>query len=498
MSTERQLWDKVEQQKQQHPSADAGDYTVLWGEADPEARPDGMTWVPETGTLTYDLWDAQREAVEALQTDADLVALTAGYGSGKSILGARYLIKNALEYPESRFMAMGIDFSKARDSTFRTLFEQLPGDRTAVVTSSYNGPETSPIVTDYNRQEHRLTLINDTEIICGSADRWNRYAGISLSGFWGDEVSHYSNLHDLLEMIGSRLRGVDGPHKQLWTTTGNGQNNAAFDVIERGKDANDEPLGLEVEKVQASTLENPYLDDATKERFKRQYGSTSREAEALHGGFSSSGGQLLTRDQLQFVDNTDLEIEAAEYHVGVDLSYTGSEAKAEANDSDYTAVTLVLFDRETRQATCVDFQRTRGKTLRQTLQWLADQLEEIPAPVVKIEEVGASKWFIQEARTEIPGRVQAVTPGNRSKESRLTEMGILFERGDVSLLNTDMDENLGFDPRWRPFVREWVQLGTNDSSPDILDSAYYALQDLPLGGEKQAQIGHMESCDPWG
>jgi len=497
MSTERQLWDKVEQQKQQQPSTAAGGYTVLWGEADPEARPDGMTWVPETGTLTYDLWDAQREAVEALHGDADLTLFLAGYGSGKSLIGARWLIKQALEYPGGRFMAMGIDFSKARDSTFRTLFEQLPGDRTAVVTSSYNGPETSPIVTDYNRQEHRLTLVNDSEIILGSADRWNRYAGISISGFWGDEVAHYSDLHDLLEMIGSRLRGVDGPKKQLWTTTGSGKG-ALFDIAERGKDANDEPLGLAVEKVEASTLDNPYLDESTKERFKRQYGNTSREAEALHGGYSSSGGQLLTRDQLQFIHEDNLEFQAAEYHVGVDLSYTGDAAKAEANDSDYTAVTLVIYDRQTQQATCIDFQRTRGKTLRQTLQWLGAQLADIPAPVVKIEEVGASKWFIQEARNEIPGRVQAVTPGNRSKESRLTEMGILFERGDVQLMNSDVDENLGYDPHWRNWVREWINLGTNDSSPDILDSTYYALQNLSLGGDTENRIGPIESCDPWG
>jgi len=140
------------------------DVTVLWNVADPENRPDGMTWSPESRTLTYDLWNAQRDALEAIRSDADITGFLAGYGSGKTIFGARWLIRQALEYDGSRFLGMGIDFTKARDTTFRVLFEQLPGGRTSIVTSSYNGPETSPVVADYNRQNHRLTFINDSVV----------------------------------------------------------------------------------------------------------------------------------------------------------------------------------------------------------------------------------------------------------------------------------------------------------------------------------------------
>ena len=102
--------------------------------------------------LTYDVWESQRTTLDALRSsDHDVVAFLADYGSGKSITGARWLIAQALRYPGSRFLTMGIDFTKARDTTFHVLFKNLPGERTDIVTLAYSGPETSPVVADYNR-----------------------------------------------------------------------------------------------------------------------------------------------------------------------------------------------------------------------------------------------------------------------------------------------------------------------------------------------------------
>lgn len=124
----------------------------------------------------------------------------------------------------------------------------------------------------------------------GSADKWSRYAGDEYSGVWCDEASHFgSDLHDLLEMLGSRLRGVDGPKVMFWTLTGNGYN-AAWEILEQRQDSDGEPLGLNIEVIRASTLDNPYIDAADKERFKRQYAGTGREEQALHGGFAAAQG----------------------------------------------------------------------------------------------------------------------------------------------------------------------------------------------------------------
>jgi len=166
-----------------------GDVGVEWRDAAPDERPEGMTWRSETGddqaVLAYDVWDAQRETLDAVESgDHDVVAFLAGYGSGKSVFGARWLLSKALEHPGSRFLAMGVDFQKARDTTYPKLFAQLPGDRTTLTTSGFNGPENSPLVADYNRQQHRLTLVNDSVITLGSADKYSRYAGAEFGAVW--------------------------------------------------------------------------------------------------------------------------------------------------------------------------------------------------------------------------------------------------------------------------------------------------------------------------
>lgn len=493
--TEREVRKQFEQVLEQQRPERTEDVTVLWGAADPENRPQGHTWVSDRNTLTFDVWGAQRRTLDAIDGgENDIVAFLAGYGSGKTIFGARWLLSQALENDRSRFLGMGIDFTKARDTTFRVLFEQLPGDRTGIVTSSYNGPEQSTIVEDYNRQNHRLTLVNDTVIKLGSADKWNRYAGDEYGGVWLDEPSHYGeDLHDLLEMIGSRLRGVSGPKTQLWTLTGNGHN-AAFDILERGEDSTGDEIGLNIELVRASTLNNPYLDDGEKERFERQYGDTSRESQALYGGFSDGSGSLLSRDQLEFTHVDDLPDREYRFHIGVDLAYVASKRRAEATDSDYTAASLIAVTPESGRAYLLDVERTRGLTLRETIQWLARIADTVPDPLVKIEDTAAQTWFIQEAKGTVPGRIQAITP-KENKETRIADMSILFERGDVLIANREVDENLGYDPRYRPFVREWCQFGGSDDSPDLLDSVYYALKHVPLGGASEKGIF---SVDPFG
>lgn len=269
--------------------------TVNWRDAAPDARPDGIAYDDDAGTLTYDLWTAQRDCLDALiGGEADIVAFLGGYGSGKSIVGARWLIAQALAHPGSRFLAMGTDFAKARTTTYRVLFEQLPGDRTAKRTSSLNGPEQSPIVADYNKRDHRLTFTNDTEVVLGSADDWKRFAGAEFGGIWLDEPSHYqADLHDLLEMLGGRLRGVDGPKVQCWTLTGNGYNDA-WEILAQRQDKTGDPIGLDIELNRASTLDNPYLDDGAVERFTRQYGDTAREGQALEGTFQAAQGLVYT------------------------------------------------------------------------------------------------------------------------------------------------------------------------------------------------------------
>ena len=134
-------------------------------------------------------------------------------------------------------------------------------------------------------------------ITLGSADKYSRYAGAEFGAVWMDEPSHYGDiLHDLTGMITTRLRGVDGPKTQLWTLTGEGYN-AAWEILEQRQDADGDPIGLDVDVVRASVLDNPYLTDGDKARFRRKYEGTGKEQQALHGGFAAATG--LVYDQFR-------------------------------------------------------------------------------------------------------------------------------------------------------------------------------------------------------
>lgn len=64
--------------------------------------------------------------------------------------------------------------------------------------------------------------------------------------------------------------------------------NAAWEILEKRENGDGETIGLSIELVRASTLDNPYAAD--KARFERQYAKTGRETQALHGGFAAAQG----------------------------------------------------------------------------------------------------------------------------------------------------------------------------------------------------------------
>ena len=453
-------------------------FTVEWRSADPETRPEGVVCDTEESVLTYDVWESQRTTLDALRSsDHDVVAFLVGYGSGKSITGARWLIAQALRYPGSRFLAMGIDFTKARDTTFRVLFKNLPGERTDIVTSAYNGPETSPIVADYNRAEHRLTLVNDSVIILGSADRWNRYAGDEYGAIWMDEPSHYGeDLHDLLEMMGSRLRGVAGPKVMFWTLTGNGYN-AAWEILAKRQDTNGNPIGLRIEVVRASTLDNPYLSDGEKARFERQYGGTDREEQALHGGFEAAQGLVysqFTRDThiLPHPDARELVEDGEGWRIyGYDAGWRDPRVLLEIGRTSYGQ--LVVLD---------EFYE-RNAHVEDAIQWLEENnkprgtiyCEHEPADTQKFEQAG---YTAVKAEKSFNGGIEEVRKRLEADESMESSSCTSDERDGedtkrpcVGLLVSERCEHL---------IREFLSykeehVGTSSADDHCLDSLRYCL-----------------------
>lgn len=240
--------------------------------------------------LDWYFWSAQIKALEALKSgDHDVVNFRGGYGSGKSVLGARWIIKVVLQIPNGRSLILGRDFSKGEGTTYKVFFEQLPGENTVDKDDEKGDPTNSPIVTGYNRNKRRLTFFNGHIVKLGSGDEWNREAGAEYNAIWCDEVAHYENvdLYKLNEMLISRQRTKKGPNMTLWTSTGNGFNQY-YDFVYKQITPDEEPLPTRVHNVVADSRNNPFL--AEKEKLARQFEGTSREEEALKGGFVAAEG----------------------------------------------------------------------------------------------------------------------------------------------------------------------------------------------------------------
>ena len=264
-----------------------------------------------TVNLNWGFWDAQLEALEALESGKyDLVTFRTGYGGGKTVLGARWIHKVSLENPEAHCLVLAPSFQEGGPATYKGFFEELPGENT-VPNDAEGDPENSPIVAGYNHNEKRLTYVNGSVARLGSADTWNRYAGSEFNAIWCDEVSHYgtTSLYDLHEMLVSRQRTDQGPNVTLWTSTGNGYDEY-YDITEREVDENEEPLSWadRMEVITGSSLDNPFLNE--KEKMAAQFEGTEREDQALHGGFSAATGLVYSSfsRQTHVVERNEVEV----------------------------------------------------------------------------------------------------------------------------------------------------------------------------------------------
>ncbi|MDG5761532.1 phage terminase large subunit [Natronococcus sp. A-GB1] len=480
--------------------------TVEWRvPASPDPADEGMTYEPETETITYALWRKQQACLDALESgDYDIVAFLGGYGTGKTVFGARWLLAKALAHPESCFLALGKTFEEARESTFKKLFAQLPGDNTVV------DPERSPVVTEYTKSERRLTLTNGTVIVLGSADKPDRYDGAEFGGIWLDEPSYYNaDLHDLLATLDGRLRGVDGPKVMCWTLTGNGFNDA-WKILEQRQKANDEPLKHSIRVIRASTLENPYLEPEVRASQKRKYGDTDRAAQALHGGFAAATGLVYSA----FNRETHVipHAEAAERVV--------DDWRVYGYDSGWNDPRVVLELGKTSfdQLVVVDAFHETGVHTEDAIDWLADRpfgviySEHKPAHIDKFERAGFDATTavkdIDEGIAEVRKRLEADgnleistelrpkkrtvrvpimglpdSPRSRSRRFRSDSTETDTEESDSDSSETDTGEpavGLLVSERCQELIREFYSykadhVGAPNAADHCLDALRYAV-----------------------
>jgi hypothetical protein len=373
---------------------------------------------------------------------------------------------------------MGQDFQKAKNTTYPKLFAALPGGRTQKLTSGVNGPERSPIVEDFNRQDYRLTLTNDSVITLGSADSYERYAGAEFGAVWMDEPSHYGEvLHDLTGMITTRLRGVDGPKTQLWTLTGEGYN-AAWEILEQRQNADGDPIGLNITVVRASVLDNPYATEKELKMFRRRYEGTGEEDQALHGGFGAATGLVYSNfsRETHVIDHADavdrVDVTDGWRIFGYDAGWNDPRVLLEIGKTAYDQLVVLAEFHESESH--VD----------DAIAWLADR----PTGRIYAEHEPADIERFKNASNP-------VTQADKSIDAGIDEVRNRLER--------DGDDRPGLlvSDRCQHTIREFLgykkeHVGTSSAEDHCLDSLRYAVfTDERQGGGAPTATANVGSDD---
>ena len=241
--------------------------------------------------VNWQYWKKQKQAMEhAASGNYDITVFLGGYRSGKSVSGARFIVKNALKHPDSKWLAMAVNYNIGKQTTYNVLFDMaIPGDNV----NPFEGgdPENSPVVQHWTKLDKTLTLNNGATIVLAGADQSERYEGGSFNGAWVDEPGNYKKkLDGVASTLLERMDRGD-PGAMLWTTTG--KTGPLQEIVEQRKwPKSGDEFNNSIKVVKASTEDNPFLSDDALARLKRRYEGGTNEGMALHGDFGDVEGRV--------------------------------------------------------------------------------------------------------------------------------------------------------------------------------------------------------------
>lgn len=188
-------------------------------------------------------------------------------------------------------------------------------------------------------------------------------------------------------------------------------------------------------------------------------------------------GQILAADMLEFVD--ELPDRSLRWYAGVDLGVEDDPEKAARNDTDYWSFCAIAEDASNKLSYVTRLHRKRGMGQKAGVEWIGTQLSRLKhrydADVNKVlvESNQAQRWLVEHGRDE--GFRFERSNSSGEKQQRIIDMSSLFERGEVLVLESAMND-------WQKFLsNEWCAFPTGDHD-DRLDSIEIALRNVSRGG----------------
>jgi predicted phage terminase large subunit-like protein len=232
--------------------------------------------------------------------------------------------------------------------------------------------------------------------------------------------------------------------------------------------------------VGVPTSANPHTPTDYKEAMESDLPDQLR-AQEVEGQFVEIGSGIFQTDMLEFIEPSELADRKYRYVVGVDVGVEADSQKARDNDSDYWAASLLMVDTMQPYAYLIDCQRERGLTLKQGIEWIQGLVNPLPdgSTQIHVESNQSQRWLKQELADK--GLNAHAIMNTSNKEDRLIQLTIPLERGDIKLVNRDIDKSLGYDPRFQDLISEMLSF-PEGSHDDLLDSLEIAVNNVQLGG----------------
>lgn len=119
-------------------------------------------------------------------------------GGGKSVALCMEGLKLALTYPHSRGYLCRKTFQDLRKTTMQMFFDFVPAG----------------IIRSYNKSDHLVTLINDSEVQFGDLENFNKIKSLNLAWYGIDEASEIDQ--EINRMMKSRLRQSSKKPLENW------------------------------------------------------------------------------------------------------------------------------------------------------------------------------------------------------------------------------------------------------------------------------------------
>lgn len=381
--------------------------------------------------------------------------LLAGRGAGKTRSAAEALWWWCWTTPGSRALVLA---PTSNDLKF-TCFEGVSGLLACI-------PE--QLVTDYNKQDHQIKLVNGSIIRGISADSYERLRGPQFHFAWCDELAAFQYIQEAWDMMQFGLRLGKQPRVIVTTTP-------------RPKDLILELVGREGDDViidRASTYDNAEnLAPTFRKQLESYKGTKLYEQEVMGSIVDLEDGKVVSRDMFRLFP-AKRAFPKFEFIV---QSYDCAFSEKEHNDP--TAMTtwgvfkpqdgpmsVLLIDSWAEHLT---FPKLKDKVLDEWRVSYGEGKDAKRPDLILVEEKAAGISLIQELqKAHLP--VRGYNPGRADKMQRLQITAAIFASGRVWLPESDRGNGMVKD--WAEGFLSQICSFPDSTHDDYVDSATQAMR----------------------